>query len=114
MSISSKTHVESCDVFVILVTSRLFHEHRKMRLINIKTLTLETFDGDVSPPYAILSHRWTDEEVTFAEMICQTAVVRSKRGFEKIARFCEKVASVEQVDYVWSTRAASTSPAARS
>ncbi len=36
-----------------------------MRLINTSTYKLYEFFGFGIPPYAILSHRWQDEEVTF-------------------------------------------------
>jgi hypothetical protein len=40
-----------------------------MRLLNIKTLKLEWFhNADVAPSYAILSHRWGDEEVLFDDI----------------------------------------------
>lgn len=40
-----------------------------MRLLNIKTLKLEWFhNADVAPSYAILSHRWEDEEVLFEDV----------------------------------------------
>jgi hypothetical protein len=40
-----------------------------MRLLNIKTLKLEWFhNADVAPSYAILSHRWGDEEVLFEDV----------------------------------------------
>jgi hypothetical protein len=45
----------------------------------------EFFDN--VPPYAILSHTWGLEEVTFKDMIEGTG--RSKTGFDKI-RFCEE------------------------
>lgn len=37
-----------------------------MRLINTTTLTIEEFKSK-HPPYAILSHTWGAEEVTFEE-----------------------------------------------
>lgn len=41
-----------------------------MRLFNIKTLKLEYFQNvDVAPPYAILSHRWEEEEVLFRDVV---------------------------------------------
>src|SRR3569833_619361 len=39
-----------------------------MRLINVKTYIIEEFFGDRIPKYAILSHTWGDEEVTFQDM----------------------------------------------
>jgi hypothetical protein len=38
-----------------------------MRLLNTTTLKLTQFSRDV-PPYAILSHTWGDEEVTFQDI----------------------------------------------
>src|SRR6266567_4114269 len=43
-----------------------------MRLFNIKTLKLEYFQNvDAAPPYAILSHRWEEEEVLFRDVVEQ-------------------------------------------
>jgi hypothetical protein len=39
-----------------------------MRLLNVKTRKFEEFLGDNVPPYAILSHRWGDSEVTFQDI----------------------------------------------
>ncbi|PMD16891.1 hypothetical protein NA56DRAFT_649170 [Hyaloscypha hepaticicola] len=39
-----------------------------MRLLNSSKLTLHEFFGSNIPKYAILSHRWEDEEVTFQDM----------------------------------------------
>lgn len=38
-----------------------------MRLINIETLALEEFFGDSIPRYAILSHTWEAEEISFQD-----------------------------------------------
>ncbi|KAL1604016.1 hypothetical protein SLS60_005608 [Paraconiothyrium brasiliense] len=39
-----------------------------MRLLHSETLEFATFYDDATPPYAILSHTWGDEEVTFEDM----------------------------------------------
>jgi hypothetical protein len=39
-----------------------------MRLLNSSKLTLHEFFGSNIPKYAILSHRWENEEVTFQDM----------------------------------------------
>lgn len=39
-----------------------------MRLLNSSKLTLHEFFGSNIPKYAILSHRWENEEVTFQYM----------------------------------------------
>ena len=40
-----------------------------MRLINIDTLGFEEFFDDDTPPYAILSHWWTDDEITYKDYV---------------------------------------------
>lgn len=39
-----------------------------MRLLTSSKLTLHEFFGSKVPKYAILSHRWENEEVTFQDM----------------------------------------------
>ncbi|KAJ4288074.1 hypothetical protein N0V90_012091 [Kalmusia sp. IMI 367209] len=39
-----------------------------MRLLHSETLEFATFLGDSIPPYAILSHTWGNEEVTYEDM----------------------------------------------
>ena len=56
-----------------------------MRLINIRTLQLISFDE--APPYAILSHRWTDQEMTFERFM--KPAQRTGPGFTKIEKFCK-------------------------
>jgi hypothetical protein len=70
-----------------------------MRLINVDTLSLEEFFGDRIPPYAILSHTWGDEEVTFQDWQdehCRTA----KKGFQKIRTTCH-LAQSSGLQWVW-------------
>jgi hypothetical protein len=56
-----------------------------MRLINIKTYQLETFDNcDTTPPYAILSHTWEQEEVLFHDITTDADGMKKKRGWGKI------------------------------
>jgi hypothetical protein len=78
--------------------------HRaEMRLINTETLHFEEFDRDI-PPYAILSHRWEEEEVAFADYLAQLAVLASggtrKKGFGKI-ELCVKQARFDGLSYCW-------------
>jgi len=40
-----------------------------MRLINTRTLKLEEFIGQQIPQYAILSHTWGDEEVSYQDWL---------------------------------------------
>ncbi|KAJ4124538.1 hypothetical protein NW754_000236 [Fusarium falciforme] len=59
-----------------------------MRLINIETLKLETFLGEV-PPYAILSHTWGEGEVTLQDL--DSDDLEEKPGWDKIVGFCQTV-----------------------
>jgi len=84
-----------------------------MRLLDTTTLKLhEFFDVDV-PDYAILSHTWSTEEVTFQEMTdlfdedgCQCgkankrAKTRAKAGYQKIWACCQR-AKRDRIDYAW-------------
>ncbi|KAK4078307.1 uncharacterized protein Triagg1_3323 [Trichoderma aggressivum f. europaeum] len=69
-----------------------------MRLINTRTLKLQQFHGK-PPPYAILSHTWGQEEVSFQDF--QSPDLREKlAGFSKISATCKKAYS-HGLDYAW-------------
>lgn len=70
-----------------------------MHLINVKTLKLEEFVEGSIPPYAILSHRWSDGELTFKE-IFKDRPDRNKKGYLKLVKACEAAATYA-VDYLW-------------
>jgi heterokaryon incompatibility protein (HET) len=69
-----------------------------MWLINTKTMTMHFF-VDSPPPYAILSHAWGKEEVTFADFNEQ-AKREGMRGFQKIQFTCRQ-AKVDGIAYAW-------------
>jgi len=72
-----------------------------MRLINTSTLKLEEFIAPEPPKYAILSHTWGDDEVTFQEFRDfedPESVVGS--GIEKIRKICQ-LAQMAGLQYVW-------------
>jgi hypothetical protein len=75
-----------------------------MWLINVKTRLLEDFTVRKLPQYAILSHTWTGEEVTFQEFLSQDRNTvkkkKSKTGFIKIMKTCE-LAAFHDISYVW-------------
>ena len=54
--------------------------------------------GDDIPQYAILSHTWGAEEVTFGDLIDGTG--KSKAGYDKI-RFCAQQAANDGLQYFW-------------
>ncbi|KAK9413992.1 putative HET domain-containing protein [Seiridium unicorne] len=70
-----------------------------MKLINCKNYSLEEFWEDRVPKYAILSHRWEDDELTYQDMLILERAQRRK-GFGKIRLACE-LALKARYDYVW-------------
>ncbi|KFY98268.1 hypothetical protein V498_01533 [Pseudogymnoascus sp. VKM F-4517 (FW-2822)] len=69
-----------------------------MRLINTTTLAIEIFFDGHAPPYAVLSHRWHNGEVSLQEMQDGTAVERP--GHAKIAQTCA-LAVRDGLGYAW-------------
>ncbi|KAK4171432.1 putative vegetative incompatibility protein HET-E-1 [Triangularia setosa] len=68
-----------------------------MRLLNTTTLEFELFLNDV-PQYAILSHTWGEQEVTFNDMSSPARI--SLKGWQKVQRCC-RLARLEGWGYVW-------------
>jgi hypothetical protein len=71
-----------------------------MRLLHITTsgnLGLKEF-FDTIPPYAILSHRWEEEEVTLEDLTKSKAT--GKKGYKKIELCCAQAAK-DGFEYVW-------------
>ena len=90
-----------------------------MRLLHTSTFKLESFEGETLPPYAILSHTWGDEEITFQELQHEDAIsllsftkaqmrkgypfhsfLGIKKGFLKIAG-CALQAKRDGFNYIW-------------
>jgi len=69
-----------------------------MRLLNTSTLKLHTFVGEAVPGYAILSHRWDNEEVTFHQL--QDGTGQKLPGYSKIRNCCSQ-AKLDGWQYVW-------------
>ena len=69
-----------------------------MRLLHSTLLKLVEFMERDLPPYAILSHTWEMEEVSFQEM--QSGDAESRKGYSKIEGCC-KVAAAWGFEYVW-------------
>ena len=60
---------------------------------------LTSFSDDLAPPYAILSHTWTDgQEVTYNELLAGTGT--DKAGYAKIS-FCGERAAADSLEYFW-------------
>ncbi|KAK7894805.1 hypothetical protein LTR67_005544 [Exophiala xenobiotica] len=69
-----------------------------MRLLNTKTLRLKEFVSTEGVKYAILSHRWEDEEVSLQQLV--VGDVRGKLGYVKIQRFCG-LAAKDGYEWAW-------------
>ncbi|KAK3374624.1 heterokaryon incompatibility protein-domain-containing protein [Podospora didyma] len=71
-----------------------------MRLINVEPLAMEEFYRNI-PRYAILSHRWEEEEVTFKDYkFPNLSAARQMKAFRKIL-FCAEQARKDEVGYFW-------------
>ncbi|KAK6430513.1 hypothetical protein LTR95_013332 [Oleoguttula sp. CCFEE 5521] len=77
-----------------------------MRVLHSTSLDFEKITVGLkdNPPYAILSHRWgeNDAEVTFQELPQQVGMTleQQKPGFHKIKRFAEMAADAG-INYIW-------------
>ncbi|KAF5669200.1 het domain-containing protein [Fusarium circinatum] len=70
-----------------------------MRLINIKTLELQEFFNENTPPYAILSHAWGEQEVTFQDWQNRQQVTQ-KHGYSKILKACKEALN-HNLEWLW-------------
>ncbi|KAI0536367.1 ankyrin repeat-containing protein [Xylaria digitata] len=69
-----------------------------MRFLNTPKIEICEFRHDEIPSYAILSHTWEEEEVTFQDI--EGARGESKKGYRKIKNCCS-IASASGFEYVW-------------
>jgi hypothetical protein len=69
-----------------------------MRLLNVETEDFHDFEENSAPRYAILSHTWRDEEVTFQDM--SAGLARGKNGYEKTRGCCHQ-AERDRLRYAW-------------
>ncbi|KAK0754307.1 heterokaryon incompatibility protein-domain-containing protein [Schizothecium vesticola] len=67
----------------------------------LATERLASFESEGSiPVYAILSHRWEDDEVTFHEVDSQDPAVKEKKCYRKLRYACEE-AQKQGIAWVW-------------
>ncbi|KAI0556211.1 heterokaryon incompatibility protein-domain-containing protein [Xylaria curta] len=79
-----------------------------MRLLRAADLHFEVFEGGNVPRYAILSHRWEKDEVSYQEIFEATKSgeiplyhpVQKKPGFQKIIHFSQR-ALTKGFEYIW-------------
>ncbi|KAJ5930995.1 hypothetical protein N7466_006488 [Penicillium verhagenii] len=67
---------------------------------NAGNFEIEIFTNYKTPPYAILSHTWGEDEVTLQDMEGDGARAKSKTGFYKIENCCT-FALASGFNYVW-------------
>ncbi|EHK19846.1 uncharacterized protein TRIVIDRAFT_137250, partial [Trichoderma virens Gv29-8] len=70
-----------------------------MRLLSTENLQFFEFYGNDIPQYAILSHRWESDEISYQDMR-DTKKHENKQGFRKIVQF-RKLALRDGYRYVW-------------
>ena len=71
-----------------------------MRLLNSSTIKLQDFIGENVPDFAILSHKWTNDEVLFQDLINPSESLADRAGYKKIKACCNQAAS-DGFEYVW-------------
>ncbi|PVI01880.1 HET-domain-containing protein [Periconia macrospinosa] len=78
-----------------------------MRLLHTRHQVFKSFEGDSVPPYAILSHTWGSEEVTYQDAIAMIQrrnedrdAAHEKKGFLKINLTCNQ-ANYDGLEWVW-------------
>jgi tetratricopeptide (TPR) repeat protein len=73
-----------------------------MRLLHFDMLgrpVLTDFRGKTIPPYAILSHRWSDSEILI-EDISSGTYKKKEEGYRKL-QFCAERAAQDELQYFW-------------
>lgn len=63
-----------------------------MRLVHSTTLELREFADNKIPAYAILSHTWGKDEVSFQDM--QTGAAYTKEGYAKVTLCAQELSSM--------------------
>ncbi|KAH8808750.1 heterokaryon incompatibility protein-domain-containing protein [Xylogone sp. PMI_703] len=71
-----------------------------MRLLHAQSVRVKSFDGHSIPPYAILSHTWGNDEVSFYDICNEDNHAASKSGYVKLKYACEE-ALKGGLRYVW-------------
>jgi hypothetical protein len=97
---SNATSRPASSVLVQYQGAQCKEDSPNMWLIHTETFELHQFEANNRPPYAILSHTWDRDEVTFQELSEGGEHIRSKLGFRKIECTCIQ-ARGHGLDYVW-------------
>lgn len=73
---------------------------RLLALVDNERLRITEFFEDDIPSYAVLSHTWGSEEVTFHDLTDGSGRFKRKAGYAKI-KFCGKQAAADGIPYFW-------------
>jgi hypothetical protein len=71
-----------------------------MWLLNTKTISLEEFTEETLPSYAILSHTWSTEEVTFRAIKDHPNASKKMKGYAKVRDACNQ-ALTDSHSHIW-------------
>lgn len=80
-----------------------------MRLVNIHTLELKNFTRP--PPYFILSHRWSNDEISYKEFLKKRNT--ASNGYAKVVGMCKFVKHLPEAKYSYNTIKGSWEPLER-
>jgi hypothetical protein len=69
-----------------------------MRLLNTSMIQFHEFHGNDIPAYAILSHTWGPEEVSFQDLLTDQG--KDKADYKKIGECCV-LATSDNWEFVW-------------
>jgi hypothetical protein len=83
----SITGIHPLELYCPYILNLRVLRYSRMRLLNVNSLELEEFIGDSVHKYAILSHTWATEEVTFQDW-ASPATREKKKGYSKILGAC--------------------------
>jgi hypothetical protein len=73
---------------------------RLLSLLSSGDFELTSVDDEYPPDYAILSHTWGNEEVTYSELIDSAGKEKSGIGWSKL-HFCARRAAADGIPYFW-------------
>lgn len=69
-----------------------------MRLLRVSSVTFEEYFEPNIPPYAILSHRWEDDEILYGDILARKFT--HKKAYEKFKYTCDQAVK-EKLESIW-------------
>lgn len=59
-----------------------------MRVLDTETLEFREFPDLPDKPYAVLSHRWSLDEITYKQYRKTRESIQNRAGYKKVVAFC--------------------------